>query len=57
MNYMYSGTTLQNLSDNYKWMAIVVYTEGTKEIKVIEPKTTITTDKEINMAIMIAQIM
>ena len=55
--YIYTGTTLQNLSDNYKCMAIVVYTDGANEIKVIEPKTTITTDKEINMAIMIAQIM
>ena len=55
--YIYTGTTLQNLRDNYKCMAIVVYTDGTNEIKVIEPKTTITTDKEINMAIMIAQIM
>lgn len=57
INYIYSGTTLQNLSSNYKCMAIVAYTDGTNEIKVIEPETTITTDKEINMAIMIAQIM
>ena len=57
MNYIYSGTTLQNLSSNYKCMAIVVYADETNEIKVIEPKTTITTNKEINMAIMIAQIM
>ena len=57
ITYIYNYNTLQNVSDNYSCMAIVVYTDGTNEIKVIAPKTTITTDKEINMAIMIAQIM
>lgn len=57
ITYIYSGTTLQNLSSNYKCMAIVAYVDGSSEIKVIEPETTITTDREINMAIMIAQIM
>ena len=57
ITYIYWGTTLQNLSENYKCMATIVYTDGTNEIRVIEPKTTITTSKEINMAIMIAQIM
>ena len=57
MVYIYGERTLQNLSVNYPCMAIVVYTDGTNEIKIVPKNSTVTTEKEINMAIMIAQIM
>lgn len=56
MTYIYNGTTLQNLSDNYPCIAIVVYTDGTSDIKSISKKSTLNTEKEINIAIMIAQM-
>ena len=55
--YIYGSNTLQNISENYPSMAIIVYTDGTNEIRVVPTKSSVTTDKEINMAIMIAQIM
>ncbi len=55
LTYIYSGTSLKNLSKNYKAMAIVVYTDGTTEFKVIDVNSTVTTSKEINMAIIFAQ--
>lgn len=57
ITYIYGSNTLQNLSDNFPCLAIVVYSDGTSAIKVVPAKTTETTSKEINMAIMIAQIM
>lgn len=57
ITYVYSGTTLHNLSDNYKCMGIVLYVDGSFEIKSIASKTKIDTNKEIDIAILIAQIM
>lgn len=57
ITYIYGSNTLQNLSDNFPCLAIIVYSDGTSEIKIVSAKTTETTSKEINMAIMIAQIM
>ena len=57
ITYIYSGTMLHNLSDNYKCLAIVLYTDGSFELKSVAPKSTETTTKEIEIAILIAQIM
>ena len=53
--YVYEGTTLKNVSKNFKAMAIISYSDGSNEIKVLDINSSITTDKEINMAIIIAQ--
>lgn len=53
--YIYSGKTITNLSANYPAIAIISYTDGTSEIKVVDKASTITTSKEIKVAIVIAQ--
>lgn len=57
LTYTYGGTSLHNLSDNYKCMAVILYGDGTFEIKSIAAKGTVSTTKEIDIAILIAQTM
>lgn len=57
LTYAYGGTSLHNLSDNYKCMAVILYGDGTFEMKSIPAKETVTTSKEIDIAILIAQTM
>lgn len=57
LTYVYGGTSLHNLSDNYKCMAVILYGDGTFEMKSIAAKETVTTLKEIDIAILIAQTM
>lgn len=55
ITYIYSGTTLTNLSVNYPAMCIIYYSDETSEIKIVGKASTVNVSKEIKMAIMIAQ--
>ena len=55
--FSYSGSSLTNPSKDYKALAVVKYTDNSEELLSIEKAGTLSLNKTINMAIVIAQLL
>lgn len=54
LTYIYSGSVIKNVSENYSGLASIVYEDDTFELRVIPKSSEITTTKTIKLATLVA---